>query len=172
MYDLPYPTYGLANLFLFPIYQTREEFRMKTGIEAPPFDASKPIKSWFDPSASASTRRKLIYDNVIALADNGMPLASPEGAPMMEPLMIDRDFAAVVNSPVKDFTGKIQEQPVSSVEIPVPLRALEPGEVLSFGFGGAVVVRNQRVSEEAAVGFMYGDRELLRAIASKLGVPL
>ena len=99
------PTYGLANLHLFPVYQTREEYRQKTGQEAPPFDPGKPVKSWCDPAAMASTRRKLIYENVVAIADSGRPLAGPNGQPMLEPLMIDREFAAVVNIPVKDFTG-------------------------------------------------------------------
>ncbi|MBS1825263.1 MAG: hypothetical protein JST93_08070 [Acidobacteria bacterium] len=170
MAALPQPTYGLANLYLFPVYQTREEYRQKTGQEAPPFDPTKPVKSWCDPSALASSRRKLIYDNVVALADSGRPLAGPDGQPMLEPLMIDRDFAAVVNIPVKDFTGQFPETPTIGVEIPVPMRALEAGEELFFGFGGVVMVRNREAFEKVEVGFLHEDRLLLRAIASKLGV--
>lgn len=170
MSALPYPTYGLANLYLFPVYQTREEYRQKTGMEAPPFDPTKPVKSWFDPTAASSTRRKLVYDNVVAIADNGLPLADTSGHPMLEPLMIDREFAAVVNIPVKDFTGQIQEAHPVGVEIPVPLRALDPGEELFFGFGGVVMVRNPKEFEKLEVGFLHEDRLLLRAIASKLGI--
>lgn len=172
MAALPYPTYGLANLYLFPVYQTREEYRQKTGMEAPPFDPTKPVKSWCDPAAAAATRRKLVYDNVIAMADTGLPLADANGNPMMEPLMIDKDFAAVVNIPVKDFTGRIPEQASTGVEIPVPLRALEAGEELIFGFGGIVMIRNTKEFEEIKVGFLHEDRLLLRAIASKLGISL
>ncbi|MBL8178353.1 MAG: hypothetical protein JNK48_26995 [Bryobacterales bacterium] len=172
MSALPYPTYGLAHLYAFPVYQTREEYRQKTGMEAPPFDPSKPVKSWCDPAAAAATRRKLVYDNVIAMADSGLPLAGADGKPMLEPLMIDKDFAAVVNIPVKDFTGEIPEQKTIGVEIPVPLRALEEGEELYFGFGGVVMIRNTKEFEKIEVGFLHEDRLLLRAIASKLGVTL
>ena len=172
MSALPYPTYGLANLYLFPVYQTREEYQQKTGLEAPAFDPAKPVKSWCDPAAATATRRKLVYDNVIAMADTGRPLADANGQPMLEPLMIDKDFAAVVNIPVKDFTGRIPEQAAIGVEIPVPLRPLEKGEELFFGFGGVVMVRNIEAFEKIEVGFLHEDRLLLRAIASKLGVSL
>lgn len=169
---LPYPTYGIAELYLFPVYQTREAYRQATGVEAPPYDPTLPTKSWCDPSAAQSTRRKVIYENVIAYAENGAPFAGPDGKPMLEPLMIDKDFAAVVNIPVKDFTGKIQEQPVSDNEIPVPMRALDPEEELYFAFGGTVAVRNKKLFQSTQVGFLETDRVLLRSIAEKLGVAL
>ena len=167
---LPVPSYGLANLYLFPVYQTREEYRQKTGTEAPPYDPTKPVKSWFDPAAASNSKRKLVYDQVVALADNGAPLAGPDGNPVLEPLLIERDFAAIVNIPVKDFSGRIQEQPIKGVEVPVPLRALGADEELFFGFGGLVNVRNRKAFESIQVGFLHEDRLLLRAIASKLGI--
>jgi len=159
---------SLQSLYLFPVYQTREEYRAKRGVEAPPFDLTRPVKSWFDPAAAASPRRKLVYDNVIALADNGSPLSGPDGQPFLEPLLIDREKAATVNIPVKDFTGKIQETPTIGFEVPVPCRALSENETLVFGWGGAVQVVESNVDQ--TIGFGPEDRRLLKAIAKKLGV--
>src|SRR5205085_6428857 len=49
--NLPY--YGVAELALFKIY-TRETYRAAFGIEAPSFDPSRVIKTWFDTTADTS----------------------------------------------------------------------------------------------------------------------
>ena len=160
--------YGLQILYLFPVFQTREEFRAVTGYEAPPFNPAKPLKSWFDPKALENPRRKIVYENVLALADNGAPLVDSNGQPYMEPLLIDREDAAVVNIPVKDFSGRIQEQHPIGQEVPIPLRALTEHEELVIGLMGLVQVRNKAIDE--SVGFTPRDRALLSAIAAKLGL--
>jgi hypothetical protein len=165
---MPYPTYGISNLYLFPLYQTREAYREATGKEAPPYNPLKPIKSWFDPKASENPRRKLVYDNVIALADNGQPLVDENGRPFLEPLLIDREDAAAVNIPIKGFDRA--PEPTTGFEVPVPLRALEPGEELYFQFGGAIAIRNTTLWEQLEEGFTASDRALLHSIAEKLGV--
>jgi hypothetical protein len=172
MSALPYPTYGISNLYLFPVYQTREAYREATGVEPPPYDQNRPVKSWFDPKAAASPKRKLIYENVIAFADNGVPLVGPAGEPVLEPLLIDRDEAATVNIPRKEFKENVAELPQKGIEIPVPLRALEPGEELYFQFGNTVAVKNIDLFSGLEEGFTRTDRAMLRAIATKLGVTL
>ncbi len=168
MAALPLQTYGLENLHLFPVYQTREEYKQATGQEPPPFDPTKDFKAWFDPQAAANPKRKIVYENVIAYAANGVPLVGPDGKPMLEPLMIDRDFAGIVNIPPK---GPGMLDPVGTgMEIPVPLRALAPEEELYLQFGGTVAVRNKTVAASMEPGFNSADRALLRAIAEKLGV--
>lgn len=162
--------YGLNTLYLFSVYQTREEYRTAIGKDAPPFDPAKPIKSWFDPKAGENARRKLVYENVLAIADNGAPLVDEKGKPFLEPLLIDREDAAAVNIPVKDFTGKIQEQPTSTREVPVPMRALTENEELVLGLMGLVSVRNKAALDEQTTGFTLHDRAMLQAIAVKLGV--
>lgn len=169
MAALPYPTYGITHLHLFPVYQTREAYKQATGMEAPPYDQSKPIKSWFDPKAAANPSRKIVYDQVIAYADNGAPLASAEGKPMFEPLLIDRAVAATVNIPVKG--REIPDQVPTGFEVPVPLRALEPDEELYFQFGGSVAVKNKKLFGQLETGgFTAADRALLQAIAEKIGI--
>lgn len=164
-------TSPLQNLYLFPVFQTREAYAKATGAEPPPFDPTKPVKSWYDPKAATEPRRKLVYDNVLALADNGAPLVDEQGRPYTEPLLIDREDAARVNIPVKDFSGRIQEAHTIGVEIPVPMRALTQNEELFFQFGGTVVaVRNKGAVNDEPTDFTTGDRVLLQAIAAKLGV--
>ncbi|MBI4903755.1 MAG: hypothetical protein HY820_08975 [Acidobacteria bacterium] len=168
MSALPFPTYSLENLHLFPVFQTREAFKQATGQEPPPFDPAKDFKAWFDPQAAASTKRKIVYENVIAYADNGRPLVDVDGKPLLEPLMIDREFAATVNIAPKgpgilDLVG-------TGHEIPVPLRAPDPEEELYFQFGGTVAVRNKALAVSLQPGFNQADRELLHKMAEKLGV--
>jgi len=162
-------TYSIQTLYLFPVFQTREDYRNKVGNEPPPFDPSKPVKSWFDPQALSNPRRKIVYDNVLAIADNGIPLVDGDGKPFFEPLLIDREDAATVNIPIKDFAGKIPEQQTTGTEVPVPLRALMPNEELVVGWGNLVTVRNKTFLIETA-HFTVDDRKLLHAIAVKLGV--
>jgi hypothetical protein len=169
MSALPYPTYGITHLYLFPVYQTREAYKQATGVEAPPYDPTKPLKSWFDPKAAESTSRKLVYERVIAYADNGMPLASLDGKPVLEPLLIDRLVAATVNIPPKG--PNIPDAPTTGLEIPVPLRALYADEELYFQFGGSVAVKNKALFGQLEAGnFTAADRALLQAIAEKLGI--
>lgn len=162
-------TYSLQILYLFPVFQTREAYKGTIGVEPPPFDPAKPVKSWFDPQAHTNPRRKIVYDNVLAVAENGMPLNDADGKPFFEPLLIDRDEAGRVNIPVKNFTGEIPEQPTIGSEVPVPLRPLTPNEELVVGFGGLVTVRNKTFLIETA-HYTVEDRRLLHAIAVKLGV--
>lgn len=162
-------TYSIQTLYLFPVYQTREDYRAKVGTEPPPFDPAKPVKCWQDTAAHANPRRKIVYDNVLAVADNGVPLVDGDGKPYFEPLLIDREDAGTVNIPVKDFSGKQQEQPTVGVEVPVPVRALTPNEELVVGFGGLVTVRNKSFMIETGT-WTLEDRKLLHAIAVKLGV--
>ena len=162
------PIYGISQLYLFPVFQTREAYRLATGMEAPPYDASKPLKSWFDPRALDNPRRKVIYENVIAYAANGAPLVGPDGKPVLEPLVIDKEIAAAVNIPRKG--PGIPEQPVTGQEIPVPMRPLAANEEFFFQFGGSVAVRNTDLVDSLESGFTVRDRTLLKAIADKLGI--
>lgn len=169
MAALPYPTYGITHLYLFPVYQTREAYQQATGMEAPPYDPTKPIKSWFDPKAAENPSRKIVYDRVIALADNGAPLASLDGKPVLEPLLMDRPIAATVNIPVKG--RDIPDQVPTGFEVPVPLRALDADEELYFQFGGSIAVKNKKLFGQLETGgFTAADRALLQAIAEKIGI--
>ena len=165
---LPKAQYGLDQLYLFPYYQTREDYKTATGHEAPPWNPNRAPKAWEDPKALDSARRNIVYDYVVAYAKNGSPLVDANEKPMMDVLVLAKEEAASVNIPPKGPT-------VSNIvgagvlEIPPPLRALDPSEELFMPFFGVVAVRN-RDFLPLGPGFNQDDRTLLRAIAQKLGV--
>jgi len=168
MAALPQPTYSLEHLHLFPVYKTREAYHAATGQEPPPFDPTRPAQYWFDPEAAKSAKRVIVYDWALAIDERGQPKRGANGKPYLEPLVLPKTEASVVNIPY----GQTNEPTSGLPDVPVPCRALHDDEELEFGFGGIVVVRNKNFDDQAVVGFTTGDRELLRAIARKLNVNL
>lgn len=166
---MKYTQYDLDSLHLFPVFQTRDAYLAATGKEAPIYDPTRPVKSWYDPQAASNPRRTLVYDHVLAVADNGAPLLDEVERPYTEPLLISREHAATVNIPIKDFGGQIQEQPTTGLEVPVPLRPITANEELFLAFGGTVAVRNKSSVVQTAE-WTAEDRSLLQRIAAKLGV--
>lgn len=169
MAALPLPKYGLDKLYLFPIFQTREQYRDATGEEAPPFDPNRPPQAWFDPEAKNSTKRVIVYEHALAVAENGLPKRNADGMPFLEPLALPKAEAATVNIPYKRAGN---ERGADAPEVPCPVRPLDPQEELFFDFGGIPMVRNKTIAEAANFGFSPQDREILRAIARKLNVNL
>jgi hypothetical protein len=165
MARLPYPIYGLENLYLFPRYQTREDYLKATGAEPPPFDARKAPKYWFDPKAKESPRKNVVYDYILAMGPGSAALPGPDGKPMLDLLLLGKDEAGTVNIPPNASCVPGADVP----EVPFPLRALEPGEELCFQFAGIVAVRNVEVFESLKEGFTAADRALIQSIARKLG---
>ena len=160
--------YGLEKLHLFPYYQTREEYEAATGITPPKFDGNRPPKYWFDPAAKDSNRRNITYDHVIAYATNGSPLVNESGSPMTEMMMLFKDEAVAVNIPPKGL-GTANIFGADKPEIPPPLRALRADEEFFFPFASIVAVRVKGTLEPDR-GFTEEDRDILLAIARKLGV--
>jgi len=165
MARLPYPIYGLENLYLFRRYQTRADYQQATGAEAPPFDPTKRPKYWFDPTAKDSPRRNILYDNVLVVGESGTAIPGPDGKPMLDLMTLPKLEAATVNIPPEGT----EIEAADSYEALMPLRNLEPGEELIFQFGGLVAVKNVELFDSLKEGFTAGDRTLLQSIARKLG---
>ncbi len=163
---LQLPTYGLDKLYLFPVYTCREDYQKATGIEPPPFNATRPPKYWQDVTAKDSQKRTILYDQVLAMDDAGQPRTTSDGKPYTEELVLYREDAAALNIPPQGTNIVGADVP----PIPIPLRALDPEEELFFGMGGYVAVRNKTLAEERDITFASQDRKLLQAIAAKLGV--
>ena len=169
MLALPMAKYGLDSLYLFPYYQSQEDFNKATGAVAPAWNPSRQPKYWQDPAALASTRRTVVYNQVLAVADNGAPLVGSDGKPMLDILALQKEEAASVNIPPKG--PGIQNVPgAGEAEVQPPLRGLEKSEVLAFGFGNTVYVHNIDYPFDDTGSFRVEDRILLQAIAKKLGV--
>lgn len=163
-------SYPLDTLYLYPYYQSQAQYKAATGQDAPPFDPSKPPKGWFDPAALNTTLRNVVYDRVIAYADNGIPARDANGNPMLEALVLLKADAANVNIPLKQTAN---EAGAGQLEVPVPLRALNDDEELFFDWGGIIKVRNKKLWAAAQnVPFTLQDQQLLEGIAQKLGVTL
>lgn len=157
--------WGIAKLYRFPYFQTREAFLEANGYEAPPFTTQRPPKYWIDESARNADRRIVVYDQVIAYAANGSPLVGLNDQPVTESLSLFREEAYTVNIPP---TG-VNIEGASLPPVPVPLRALAADEELFFSMPGVVAVRLKSHLEPDR-GFTEADRSLLVAIARKLGL--
>src|SRR5512145_339518 len=96
---LPLLTYGIDKLYLFPVYGTRERYKLATGQEAPPFDPRRQPKFWFDPKAGEAGRRNVVYDAVLALDQFGRPMLDAAGKVMLEPMVLTAQHASTVNIP-------------------------------------------------------------------------
>ena len=60
------PQYQISMLDLFPVYATRAAYQQATGQQAPPFDATQPLKGWTDPSPSGQPY--LVFDSTATAA--------------------------------------------------------------------------------------------------------
>jgi hypothetical protein len=156
------PYFALDRLYLFPYYRSRQDYRALTGKEAPAYDTTRPPKNWEDPAAAQSTRRTVVYENVLA------DVMGEDGKPTLDMLVLNKTEAATVN--LYDQTTAGVPAP-EMAPVPVPLRALNDNEELVYTQPGIVMVRDKSVPlPETQNGFTSEDRELLRAIAKKLSV--
>jgi hypothetical protein len=116
-----------------------------------------------------TTKRNVVYDQVLVVSEGGTPIAGPDGQPALEPLVLSRSEAISVNIPYKAGANELgADQP----EVQPPLRDLEEDEELFFDVAGIAAVRNKRFYDQTQVGFTAQDRSLLTAIAKKLNVTL
>jgi hypothetical protein len=166
MSALNYPIYSITKLYKFPVYMTRDEYKAATGEEAPAWNSDRAPKYWLDPAAKNATRMSVVYDCVIATAANGVPLVGEGSKPLTDLLVLSKSEAASVNIPPK--VANVPGADVPAVQC--PLRALEAGEELFFSLGGVVSVKNIALFSQLDNGFTVKDREILVAIASKLGL--
>ena len=114
-----------------------------------------------------SPRRNVVYDNVLAISDNGTLLRDDQNQPVLDTLVLTKEIAATVNIPP---TGRTNVEGAGQPEIQMPLRPLADNEELFFRFGGVVAVRNKETYAFTQFGFSQADRLLLQSIGKKLGV--
>src|SRR5712692_7882321 len=84
--NLPY--YGVLDLALFRSY-TRESYRAAFGVEAPPYNPARVIKTWFDSTADISQPDNVSVYNVAGRSSDGLY--------HMRQLVVPSAEAAVVN---------------------------------------------------------------------------
>lgn len=161
--------FPINDLYVFPSFQTRDDYFKATGEEAPDWDPNRPVKSWFDPAARNTNKRTFLYDLVLMYDKNGMVIPDENGVPQLDQLALLREEAARVN--ILPRERMVDYGPGSKVApIPVPMRSLKEDEELVFTFGGVVAVRFKSAYKATVNAFTVNDRQLLAKIAQKLGV--
>lgn len=167
MIERPYEP--ISVLYLFPVYQTRQDYEARTGKTCPEFDPSRPTKHWEDLTVP-DKKRVVLYERVLATDGHGVPLEE-DGHPFFEPVVLSADHARTVNIPPKEAANEHNQY-----DIGVPCRALEGDEVLVFKpgvpFRLVMVHRPSLVPKDEPAQWTIADRELLRKIAEKLEVEL
>jgi len=163
---LPYPSYSIENLYLFPVYHSQDEYQRGIGQAAPAWDAKRLPKFWFDPKAKDSTKRNVVYDSVLALDVNGKEMTDANGKIMLDVLMLTKQEASTVNIPPP--FGNVPG--ATAPPVPCPMRPLASNEEIYYQFGGVLAVKNTDLFDNAQSGFAASDRALLQSIATKLGL--
>jgi hypothetical protein len=173
-------TYPLYEIYLphLEIFSGWQEYAAKTGIRDKTkniYNPNNKLKYWRD--MTSTNKRVHLYENVLAVDSQGIPVPGPDGRPYFEPMTMTVEEAQKVNMALWDADDPAW-QPVLGgppVTLPVPCRSLYDYEQLEFAnspMGGQIVmVRDTRVQTEphVEVGFSRADRDLLQRIAAKLG---
>lgn len=168
---------------VFPEYRNRAEYKAAFGVDAPPFDVTRKIKLWQDPSAGSDGLPEVIYNNAVMTKKDGT-FVLKNNKPVIKPIVLPVDEAKSVNLPPEDEKGNTGEIESWMPPIQNPFRDLVEGEEIvvagpDMGLlsGKFLVIRNTKLwAEEQAAAleesgkFTVADRQLLTAIAAKLGV--
>jgi hypothetical protein len=171
MAALPYPQYTIDKLFLFPYYQTPEDYEKATGKPCPPWNPAFRQKHWEDPSAKNTGDDFVLYPIVLAtdMKVTGAALRGPDGQPYTRQMVIPYEAAITVNIPP---VGSLPSGSAVLPPYPCPMRPLEPNEQLFFEpvMATPAVKNTDLYVSNLANTFTAADRTLLQAIAKKLGV--
>jgi hypothetical protein len=149
------PQYGVSDLALFELFQTREDYTAKFGVAPPQFDEREKPKYWFDSTVDAEGDPEGQVDYTVirngAITPSRITMSNWEASRVNIPDSVQEGAAAV-----GPFVKKPWLQPV---------RNLLPGETLFVGFGGVTsVMRADLVVERDAEAqlFLPSDRALLK----------
>ena len=162
------------------VYQNQADYSARNGGAACPWNPAKRPKFWADPSAGDLAEDEGKTYTVLSVnVQNGVPVAGPDGGPLLRSTTMVGAAPALVNIPPS--AALEAGQGTIGAAYPVPLAPLSPSEVLIFdkiSFGQQVLVRDMvKYSAIQAVNdgnpqITSADRALWRAIAAKVGVTL
>lgn len=148
-------SYGVDSLALFETY-TRDSYRAAFGMEAPPWDPSRPAKAWFDSTANAVSAGHTVTYQAVARDANGNWALQPMTLPAAD--------AAAVNFPQSIVYPPYVILPTSATRggapvNPVYLSLESEARALMAALGGTEIV-DQGVNVFAPV--LYPPDELRR----------
>lgn len=156
--------YGVSELALFEVYQTREAYKAKFGVDPPKFDETERPKYWFDTTPD-TTDMEADVSYLVCRKVNNVPKLMRVSVPVWE--------AIRVNIPDSVQEGAAGIGPYIKTPRDLPIRELLPGEALFVDFGGIPGIMRadlKAAEDEKAESFTPKDRVMLKAIAAKLGV--
>lgn len=156
--------YGVSDLGLFEVFETREEFLAKFGEAPPKFDELERPKYWFDTTVDLSDPESEV-SYLIVRKVNGVPKLMRTSMPVWE--------ASRVNIPDTPEQGAAGVGPYIKTPRDLPIRDLKPGEALFIAFGGTPGIMRadlKAAENDKAEYWTPADRTILKNIARKLGV--
>jgi hypothetical protein len=154
------PYYPVSEKHLFPIYFSAAAYQAATGKEAPVFNPARKQKNWFDPGANPASPFILIY-SVYAQAEKGEWKCGQIG--------MSAEEAGSLN--ILPDSGPLHDHPPGTGIWGVPASPLLPNEQLFPTIGNVLLARRIDLAPASQNdSFTLADRELLRAIAQKVGV--
>ncbi|CAB4142905.1 hypothetical protein UFOVP434_49 [uncultured Caudovirales phage] len=169
----------LEGFFLTKEYRTPEEYQKETGLIAPAFDESKPIKLWSFIPPPEMEGRQLLFDALVDGPD-GRPIVDAAGVFLTELILLPRAQAPVVNIPPRDFnfTGKPL---IPKINRPFKNGFVKQYDVVRSPMGMSMMARDKQKYEQFLkqkdVGSGSGNPEFeekvlsyLAAISKRLGV--
>jgi hypothetical protein len=161
--------YGVAEIALFKVYQTPDQYRAAFGKPPEEFDVNRRPKFWFDSTVDLEDPEADVCYKVIKLDKAQKPIVSQTCMPAFE--------AATVNIYAPDPLPGGKPDDITAAKMrpmrELPVRDLLPNESLTTVFGNVIAVFriDKKIEAEAGSGkFLPSDRELLRKVADKLGV--
>lgn len=149
----------IKSLWKFPVYTSVEQYRQTTGKEPPPYDHERPIQRWEDPAPEKTAGFFAIYDHALQKMGDKWKI---------DMLVVPAAWAKRVNLP----PDAALPEGYSSGEMPPPLKRglTEDEEIVEGPFGVQIRSRSAYLASlEQVEAFTARDRELLKAIARKVG---
>lgn len=164
------PYYGLEVVQLYPYYSTREAAQA-AGERLNPYDDTKPPKYWRLPSSEVLglEPEESVQGLFAAYSARGAIVFDGQGNPRPVSLNVTAETAVAYNIPPKGvgiFPGTARS---SEIQPPIFLLDNERLEQQPGIAAAQLRVRRVDVAMGPSLG-AYGDRELLEAIALKVGV--
>ena len=158
---------GMSAVHAFSYYQTREDYLRKVGEAPPPFDPTRPVKSWRDPGVPATQTRPVKYTALVFNDTGDGVLANPDSTAMTDIMLVDAAFARVVNIPAGKGPGEVS-QAEGTGEVAMPLLPIPADMALRFVVFGGVKLEPKNPPANVVDGFTASDRAALARIEAIL----
>lgn len=148
----------LDNYYAVKDYDSQEEAR-KAGLNPPPWDSNKPIKTWILPESAANGATFYRYKAIVK---------SPDGArALVEEQVVGRRELPILNVPPGSALGG-EDRVDASYSVPVPIKPLPPDAQPIIVFGTIMIERPDAIAPSTPVSYTKADQDRLARIENLL----